>query len=125
MVAPKHNDWTLEEGSPFQRTLTWKNDSGNAIDISGWTVRMDVRGSRAPNATLVLDVDNQGWISVTDGPNGEFTIDIPDDWATTASISDPDGVVWHYDIELDDGTASGSPGRVLQGVIEYSREVTA
>lgn len=121
MPAAVHNDWVLEEGSPFQKTLVWKSDDGSPIDISGWDARMDIREKRDPTSTSVLDVDGGGWITITDGPAGEFTIDIPA--SETEALGYKSGEVFPFDIELDDG--SGSPGRVLQGAIQYSREVTA
>lgn len=110
-------NWEMEQGARFQRTLTYKDDNGNAIDLTGYSVRMDIRERKDKTSPIIHDVDAAGQITITDATGGEITIDIPD--SDTAGFSF--GVGW-YDVEIVDG--SGNVTRLVQGRINLDREVT-
>lgn len=110
-------NWTMEQGARFVRTLTYKNEDGQPIDLTGYSVRMDIRGGKSKSATLIHDLATAGDISITDAAGGEVTVDIPDE--TTAGFSF--GTAFH-DVELED--SAGNVTRLVQGKIWLDKEVT-
>ena len=108
---------TVEQGATFERTITVADD-GVARDISGYTIRMQVRKRRSDTDTF-LDIDTtSGEIAITDAANGIFTITLSA--TTTAALAEVSG--YRYDLELEDG--SGVVTRLLEGSFRVSAEVT-
>jgi hypothetical protein len=50
-------------------TLTNPEDNGTPVDITGWTIASQVRYSKK----LISDLT----ITITDGPQGQFTVSLP------------------------------------------------
>lgn len=130
MAAGKHN-FIIEQGSDFNPIITYRNPPadpdndpdtpGAPINITGFTIRMQVRtGSKT--GTLVIDINTGGGgIVITDGPNGQFQLNVPA--ATTAALTasqfSPQAF---YDLEIVD--LSGVVTRLLEGTVRLSEEVT-
>jgi hypothetical protein len=52
MAATKY-DFNLEQGSSFRLSLTYKDDSGNPIDLTGWCARLVWTTDNNANQTFI------------------------------------------------------------------------
>jgi hypothetical protein len=109
-------DFTIEQGTTFYLPLQWK-PGGQVIDITEYSIRMQVRSSELSD-TLLLDLSNRlGNIEVTNALIGSFRIVI--------TPQDTSGVNWteaKYDIEITN--TSNEVYRILKGNIILDLEVT-
>lgn len=115
MSAGTH-DILIEQGATFKQRIVWKNSLGVAIDLTGFTAKMQARKSyTAPDILVQLTTENGG--ITLGGING--TIDLLLTATQTSALSFTSGM---YDIELISGT--GEVTRLLAGEITLSKEVT-
>ena len=131
MAAGIYN-FTIEQGTTFQRTFKYKDASGTPLDLSDHDVRMQIRSDKADNTTSFLHEFGSGSEFSTAGSGGlfiltssvgnseidQFTLFISA--STTTSMSFESAV---YDIEIEN-TGSNVVTRLLQGKIKISKEVT-
>jgi hypothetical protein len=112
------NRYNLEinQGATFSLTATWKDSTGAAINLTGYTARLQVRENYASTTTIVSLTSSSG--ITLGGAAGTVTIIITAS-ATSALIAPWAGV---YDLELVD--ASGVVTRLLEGAATVSPEVT-
>lgn len=108
-------DITIEQGATFQMSLTWKDSTGAAVNITGYTARMQVRENYEAESTLVSLTSSGGDI-VLGGALGTIVITIG---ASVTQVLQLDEAV--YDLELVNGA---TVTRLLQGKATVSREVT-
>ena len=108
----------VEQGVTFVQNMTWKIDS-NAVNLSGYTARMNVRTSRSgrvPANILVLAITSDDAITLG-GAAGTIRIDL-----SATQTSNIAAGTYAYDLELE------SPGeevtRLLSGTFTVSPEVT-
>ena len=126
MAAGIYN-FTIEQGTTFQRVFKYKDSDGNFIDleeIADTALRMQIRPS-IDSTTKISDFSissGDGFSKQltntvgSDNVYGQFTLTIT---AATTSAYTFDTAV--YDIELD---IDGNTTRLLQGKIKLSKEVT-
>jgi hypothetical protein len=127
MAAGKYN-FTIEQGTTVRLELAYKDANGNAIDLTGYNGRMQIRPDYADNTktsyiylSSSLSADgtglnfsgSNGLTPPTSGTIGLF-ISAPSSSALNFESA-------YYDIELE---SSGIVTRLLQGTIKLSREVT-
>ena len=131
MAAGIYN-FTIEQGTTFQRTFKYKDANGDPLDLMGHDVRMQIRSDKADNTTSFLHEFGSGSEFSTAGSGGlfiltssvgnseidQFTLFISA--STTTSMSFESAV---YDIEIEN-TGSNVVTRLLQGKIKISKEVT-
>jgi len=112
------NRYNLEinQGATFSLTATWKDSTGAAINLTGYTARLQIRESYASTTTIVSLTSGAG--ITLGGAAGTITIVIAAS-ATSALTSPFSGV---YDLELVD--ASSVVTRLLEGAATVSPEVT-
>jgi len=128
MAAGIYN-FTIEQGSTFQRTFKYKDSNGGPLSLANYNISMDIRES-VDSPTTILDID-EGISTKSDGTtteNTQFTVSSSDhqftltiDADTTASMSFNTAV---YDIEIRDNLTPPVVTRLLQGKIKLSKEVT-
>lgn len=107
----------IEQGATFTKVLTWKDSANVAIDLTAYTARMQARATIAA-ATTIFSLTSSPAAGITlGGAAGTITITLT---ATETAAITADTA--YYDIELEDG--SGVVTRLLQGEIEFSKEVT-
>ena len=129
MAAGIYN-FTIEQGTTFQRTFKYKDANGNSLDLKNHSVRMQIRdkladetsstilnefvsGSNASGGLFILSSSS----TAPSGTLDQFTLFISA--STTENMSFKSAV---YDIEIED---TGSiVTRLLQGKIKISKEVT-
>ena len=128
MAAGIYN-FTIEQGSTFQRTFKYKDSNGDPLSLTNHDIFMDIRES-VDSPTTILDISEEQGIK-SDGStasntnftvsssNHQFTLTIDAD--TTASMSFNTAV---YDIEIKDNSTPPVVTRLLQGKIKLSKEVT-
>lgn len=114
-MAATTYDLLIEQGATFSQLVTYK-ESGVAVNLTGYTARMQVRSTLESASTVVELTTVNGRIALG-GAAGTITLTIS---ATdTAALTAGRGV---YDLELVSG--SGIVTRLLQGVATISRNVT-
>ena len=112
-------NFTIEQGTTFTRTF-WYNDSdGDPIDLSGYTVRMDIKHSYGSEALATYSTGTSHFtITTPDGGSLPNQINLVISAAETAALNFTGAL---YDIELINGDIVT---RLLQGKIKLSPEVT-
>lgn len=115
-MAASYHDFTIDQGSTFQRTLTWKDSDGTPIDLTEFTARMQIRRTLRSEEVLVEMTTENGYIELG-GAEGTIMLTIPAD--VTKELVVTRGV---YDIELE--SVDGIVTRLLQGCVIISPEVT-
>jgi len=108
-------DIVIEQGSTYQKTITWKDSSGDPVDITNFTARMQIRSRKSSTSTL-LSITEADYITLG-GTAGTVAISIPA--ATTAALDFRRAV---YDLELV--SSGGIVYRLIEGTVELSKEVT-
>ena len=104
-------DLTIEQGATFSRTITIKDDSNVAVNITSDTFAGQIR--KRPQSG---SVEASFTFTVTDGANGEVTATIS---ATDTAAMDTGDFV--YDIEW---TSGSTVTRLLEGTASVTAEVT-
>jgi len=127
MSAGKYN-FTIEQGTTIRLELQYKDSSGSAIDLTGYSGRMQIRPDYADNTkksyiylSSSLNDDGTGLnFSGSSGLNSPVsgTIGL---YISAVSSSTLNFDTAYYDIELQTGSIVT---RLLQGTIKLSREVT-
>ena len=113
-MASKYNI-KIDKGSTFNLRLTWKDESGALVDLTGYTARMHIRDKVSSASTLLeLTTENSG--IVLGGVAGTINIIITASASTSATWTS--GV---YDLELVSGSYVK---RMLQGNVTLDPEVT-
>jgi len=107
-------DIICEQGSTFVRVVTYKDASGNTVDLSAYTARMKVRSSRGADGAVLSLTESQG---IDLQANGEIEITIPAAATTKVAAGN-----YRYDLEIV--APSGLVVRVIEGAFKVSGEVT-
>jgi hypothetical protein len=110
MSAGSYN-FTLEQGATLDRTVTVQ-ESGSAMNLTGYTPRMQVRETH-DSTNILLTVT----CSVSNASGGIIRLQATA--TTTASIEEG---IYVYDLEIESGT--GVVTRLLQGNVTVTPEVT-
>lgn len=116
---PNLNSYNLEinQGATLALVATWKDSAGTAVNLTGYTARLNVRETySSASAILTLTTENGG---ITLGGSAG-TITLSASATTTAALTAPFSGV--YDLELVSG--GGVVTRLLEGVATVSPEVT-
>lgn len=106
----------IEQGATFDRTITYTDENGDVVDLTGYIARMQIRKNLKDSDFLIeLTVANSRIIITALTGTIRLLIDAAD----TADLDFSDAV---YDLEIEgsDGTVT----RLLQGSVELSKEVT-
>jgi hypothetical protein len=110
------DDQAIEQGATWSRQFNYKDPNGVAINLTGYTARMQVRAKRTnPEVLLELTTENGG--IVLGGADGSVTLQ--------ASAVDTAAFTWTrgvYDVELI--SAGGIVTRFIRGSVSVSPEVT-
>ena len=111
------NNYTINinAGSSLVLPIEWKDQSGAAYNMSGYTARMQIRRNiNSPDYQIELTTEN-GRIQFINAAAGTFKLFISA--SDTAGLQN--GV---YDLEVED--SSGVVTRLLEGQVNVSKEVT-
>lgn len=70
---------TITQGVTYDDlTITCKDAAGDPLDLTGYTVRSQIR-KYISSDDVILDLDDGGYISISDAVNGVIAVDIPDE----------------------------------------------
>jgi len=117
LTAGIHN-FTCEQGATFRRVVTWSDEDGTAINLSGCTARMQVRNTHETTSPVLSLLSTGNNPAITIVPNtGTITVVIPA--TTTSTLTEGPKV---YDIEVV--MTNQDVVRLLQGQFIVSPEVT-
>lgn len=119
-------DITLEQGATFDLPLRYRAPSGNAVNLTGYSARMQVR--EAPASPVVVefnsDLTANGFILMSgsasdreDGENGNLRV-----FMTAANTAALPRTSARYDLELRD--SSGYVIRLIEGQFRVEPEIT-
>jgi hypothetical protein len=119
-------DITLEQGATFDLPLRYRTPAGVAVDLTGYSAKMQVR--EAPASSLFVEFNSSltanGFILMSgtaanreDGANGNLRVYMTA--ANTAALTRFNG---RYDLELRD--SSGYVTRLLEGQFRVEPEIT-
>ena len=109
-------DLEIKQGATLSLTATWKDSTGAAINLTGYTARMQVRSAYDATSTILSLTSASG---ITLG-GAAGTIAITASATVTAALTAPWAGVW--DLELVSG--GGVVTRLLEGAATVSPEVT-
>ena len=111
-------DLMIIQGATLDETFTWKDSAGVAVNLTGYTARMQIRNERG-GATLYETLTTVPTEGITLG-GAAGTIRIERTPVQTGAYTFERGV---YDIELT-VTATGVVTRLIEGAVVVSRQVT-
>lgn len=109
-------DLYIEQGATFTLNVVWKDANQVAVNLTGYTARMQIRQSLSSDVALLNLTTQNGGITLGGATGAVNVVATP---AQTAAIQVKRGV---YDLELE--SASGTVTRLIKGSVEFSREVT-
>ena len=128
MTIPQHN-FTWQQGEDAVISLTYKDDSGNPIDLTGYSVRMEV-AAPGSNSGYTFNTDDSDPETVDEivepGSDGVILITIPR--SVTLPTPTPGALVGHvgsvveYDVFLRN--VSGKQKKILRGTISIEASKT-
>lgn len=122
-------DITIEQGADWRLVMTWKSPTGEPMNLTGYTARMQVRESWATKAKVFELTTENGRIDL-DPSNGCVSLHLSaGDTAAvqinptkTAWIDGKQGQQLVFDLEMID--AAGVVTRLIQGAVLFIPEVT-
>ena len=121
-MAAGQYSFTIEQGATLVKQFTYKDSSGNVVNLDGFDVRMQIRSSVGSD-TKIADFNNvnSGSLRIlpTTGSTASGTIELNIN-ATSSSLYTFDQAVYDLEIENTEGTVT----RLLQGRIKLSKNVT-
>ena len=109
-------DLIIEQGATFDPILTWRDENGALVDVTGYSARMQIRDTIDATTTLV-DLTSAAGDIVLGAAAG--TIQIIISATDTALFAWEDGV---YDLEMIE--PGGAVRRLVRGSVAVSPEVT-
>ena len=115
-MAAAQYDILIEQGATYRRTFTWKDSLGVAVDITGYSARMQIRRKKSSEDFEHEATTENGGITLGQDAG---TVDVFISATDTAAFAFTKGV---YDIELVDDI--GVVYRLIEGGVEVSKEVT-
>jgi len=104
-------DIIIDQGTTFSTVVTVTDDSGNVIDLTGYTANSQIRKHHTSSSIT------KTFTIVSGGTNGQLTLSLP--YSNTAAMSAGRYV---YDVEVVSGGDVRS--RVVEGVVTVNPEVT-
>jgi len=109
-------DLEIDKGATYRKTFYWQDSLGAAINITGYTGRMQIRKSINSSSFIAELTTENGGMTLT-GPEGKIELFISD--TDTSSVVENSGV---YDIELI--SAGSEITKFCRGSVAFPEEVT-
>ena len=105
-----------DQGATFSRNLFWKDKNGNAINLTDYTARMQVRQRFVSTSTVLSLTSPSGGITLG---GGSGSVVVTASASTMAAVAGGD---YLYDLEMV--ASNGVVTRLLQGSFTVRPEVT-
>jgi hypothetical protein len=109
-------NFEVDQNTTFTFTVEYEDNSGNPIDLTGASAKMQVRDTKGGQKLAFTLTSPLGGISL-DGPNGKLTIKMTP--TQTNKLFYPKS---EYDIMLTDSNLNKT--KLVEGFITLSRSVT-
>lgn len=110
------NNFVIDQGANWFLTVVYKDSTGTAINLTGYTAALQIRDTYADSTTDLSLTSPSGGITITAATG---TISITATAAQTGAIA---AGTYVYDLEIT--SASGIVTRLIQGRISISPQVT-
>lgn len=95
-MAAKQYDFSIEQGSSFRLSLTYKDENKNIIDLSGYCARLILKvGGNEYKTFSSLNGDYSEYKFTIDGPQGTITLLLPANTTNNYTFTSA-----KYDLEL-------------------------
>ena len=122
MAAGRYS-FIIEQGATFQRQVRYTNSSGDPVDLSNYSARMQIRPSADSNIVYVRltgTVGNDGSGLVITAASG--TVDITISALSSSMLSFTEAM---YDLEIYSGSGDTEfVTRLLEGNVKLKKNVT-
>lgn len=105
-------DITCRRGDTFKLEFTFTDDDGDAIDISSYSWKMDVKETDTSSGDVIAD----GSFTYTGNDEGKLTID-----ATATTMAAVSGGIYVYDLQSDN---SGTIKTWVYGLFKVNEDVS-
>lgn len=105
-------DITCRKGDTFKLELTFTDSNGDAIDISAYSWKMDVKETDTSAGNILSDTD----FTYTGNSNGSLTVE-----ATATVMAGVDGGLYVYDLQ---STNSGEVKTWVYGIFKVNEDVS-
>jgi hypothetical protein len=116
-MEPATYNFTIYQGTTFERQMTYKTTAGVVVALAAYHVRMKLRKTWGGTVLLSLSDAPGGGIAVTNvSPNITLTITV----AQTTALNFEFAV---YDMEIE--SPAGAVDRLIEGRITLKKEITA
>lgn len=113
-------DFECEQGATFKHTITYTDSSDTAINLAGYSARMDVRYARSKSSDVLIQLNSSNSrCTILDAENGKIRLLI----ASTDTDDLSPGEYW-YDLEIENSTTPPVVERILEGKFIVDPEVT-
>lgn len=109
-------NFEVDQNATFSFILEYKDDNGNAIDLSGASAKMQIRDTKGGNKLAVTLTSPSGGITI-DGPNGKLNVKLTP--TQTNKLFFPKS---SYDIMVVDSNSNKI--KLLEGFMTLNRSVT-
>jgi hypothetical protein len=112
-MSASNYDFPIEQGSSFRLSLTYKDNDGNVIDLTGYCARLTMKtGTETFKIFTTLNNDYSEYKFTIDGPQGIITLLIPSSSTNSYNFNSA-----KYDLELQ------SPQDLYDGGGKYTIRV--
>jgi hypothetical protein len=109
-------NFEVDQNATFSFVVEYKDESDNAIDLSGASAKMQIRDTKGGTKLAVTLTSPSGGITI-DGPNGKLTVKMTP--TQTSKIFYPKS---SYDVMVID--SNGNKIKLLEGFMTLNRSVT-
>ena len=120
-------NFTIEQGTTVVKQFTYKDSSGDPVDLSGYSASMQIRQTYTSSGYVssftgsAAASGSEGLSIITSGTGStKGTVELRINASTTSAYTFTSAV---YDLEITK-TSDGTVSRLLQGSIVLSPEVT-
>lgn len=73
-MAAKNYNFPIEQGSSFRLSLTYKDDNGNLVDLTGYCARLVMKTNSGDEKVFTSGTTNSEYKFVIDAPQGVLTL---------------------------------------------------
>jgi hypothetical protein len=108
----------VRRGANFSAVLTWRDEAGALVNLTGYTAEMDIRITEADTGTQLLTLTTSNSRIALGGAAGTITLTV--NAADTAALTAQ--TAW-YDLIVTSGAGTVTP--LFKGVFVIDERVTA